>query len=96
MCRPLAEWIVGHLPSGGRGWEFPEWTSAQRKELVDEFMASPFAPRCLLPPDRVASIVDHFVWHGCNFSSGDPLRWSPVVVEIVLVDWFDHRTNKFG
>jgi hypothetical protein len=91
MCRPLVEWIVGHLPDGGRGWEFPEWTQAEREALMDDFMASPFATRCALPTDRVASIVDHFIWHGCDFGSGDPLRWSPVVVELVLADWFPRK-----
>ncbi len=91
MCRPLVEWIVAHLPNGGRGWEFPEWTQAEREELIDDFMASPFAKRCPLPTDRVASIVDHFIWHGCDFGSGDPLRWSPVVVELVLADWFPRK-----
>jgi hypothetical protein len=91
MCRPLVEWIVGHLPAGGRGWEFPEWAQAKREELIDDFVASPFAKRCPLPTDRVASIVDHFIWHGCEFGSGDPLRWSPVVVELVLADWFPRK-----
>ena len=91
MCRPLVEWIVAHLPDGGRGWEFPEWTQAERETLIDDFMASPFATRCPLPNDRVASIVDHFIWHGCDFGSGDPLRWSPVVIELVLADWFPRK-----
>ncbi len=88
MCRPLVEWFLAHLPDGGAGWEFPDWSQAEREELVADFMASPFADQCLLPADRVASIVDHFIWHGCDFGFGDPLRWSPIVVEIVLADWF--------
>ena len=91
ICRPLVEWIVAHLPDGGRGWEFPEWTQAEREALIGDFLASPFATRCPLPSDRVASIVDHFIWHGCDFGSGDPLRWSPVVVELVLADWFPRK-----
>ncbi len=91
MCRPLVKWIVGHLPAGGRGWEFEEWTQSEREELIDDFMVSPFARRCPLPTGRVASIVDHFIWHGCDFGSGDPLRWSPVVVELVLADWFPRK-----
>ena len=60
MCRPLVEWIVARLPDGGRGWEIPEWTQAEREALIDDFMASPFATRCPLPTDRVASIADWF------------------------------------
>ena len=91
MCRPLVEWILAHLPNDGRGWEFPEWAQAEREELIDDFMASQFAQLCPLPSDQVASIVDHFIWHGCDFGSGDPLRWSPVVVELVLADWFPRK-----
>lgn len=32
------------------------------------------------------------VWHGCDYDGiGDPLRWSPVVVEIVLCDWLPRK-----
>jgi len=91
MCRPLVEWILGHLPAGGQAWEFPEWSQQQRTALVDDFIGSRFAKQCRLPTDEVASIVESFVWHGCDYGSGDPLRWSPIVVEIVLVDWFPRK-----
>ena len=90
-CRPLVEWILGHLPSGGQAWEFADWSQQQRTALVDDFIGSQFAQQCPLLADQVASIVESFVSHGCDDGSGDPLRWSPIVVEIVLVDWFPRK-----
>ena len=63
MCRPLVEWILGHLPAGGQAWEFPEWSQQQRIALVDDFIGSRCATQCRLPgdPPEVASIVVEIV-----------------------------------
>lgn len=90
-CRPLVEWIVGHLPTGGNGWDFGAWSDAQRHRLVSDFVGSPFGRRCLPTADVVRMLAENFVRHGCDYGSGDPLRWSPIVVEIVLTDWFPRK-----
>ena len=36
-------------------------------------------------------LIDSLVWFGADYGPGDPLRWSPVSVEIVLVDWFPRK-----
>jgi hypothetical protein len=37
-------------------------------------------------------IAHQLVWHGCYYDgSGDPLRWSPVVAEIVMCDWWPRK-----
>jgi hypothetical protein len=87
------EWIVNHLPAEGTAWEFATWTQAERDRLVDDFVASPFGRRCTLRADRVRSLAEHFVWHGCDYGSGDPLRWSPIVIELVLANWFPRKIH---
>ncbi len=95
-CRPLVEWILGQLPEGGRGWEFPEWNPIERLALLDDFMSSPFAAVCPIPTASVKSIVMLLVRHGCDAGSGDPLRWSPVVVEVVLSHWLAQHVGSLS
>lgn len=89
MCRPLVEWLVRTLPEGGRGWDRREWTDAERRQLVEEFFASTHAAG-LDDPDR-RSMADELVWYGTDYGNGDPLRWSPVRVEILLTDWIPRK-----
>ena len=95
-CRPLVEWILGHLPEGGRGWEFPQWTPTERSELVEDFMSSPFTADRAIAATSVEAIVELLVTHGCDAGSGDPLRWSPVVVEVVLSDWLPRHVGALS
>jgi len=41
--------------------------------------------------DLDPAVVDDLGWRmiyfGCDYSDGDPLRWSPVVVELFMADW---------
>jgi hypothetical protein len=87
-CRAVVEWIVEMLPRGGHGYERPEWTDDQRTALVDRFFASAFSSR--EDADR-RGLVDDFIWFGCDYGPGDPLRWSPVAVEIILADWIPRK-----
>ena len=89
-CRPLVEWIVGRLPEGGTGFERPEWTRAERSDLVTRFLASAPGRPLATDPDT-ADIADTLVWFACDYGPGDPLRWSPVSVEIVMTDWFPRK-----
>lgn len=87
-CRPLIEWVVRHLPEGGTGYVRPEWSEQQRDALVERFLASGL---CAVDDVEAAADLAHmFVWFACDYGPGDPLRWSPVSVEILLAD-FLHR-----
>lgn len=90
-CRPMLEWVAGHLREGGTGYERPEWPEADRQRLLDEFMASAHASVGDATPGQVRELADPLVWFACDYGPGDPLRWSPVSVEIVLVDWYPRK-----
>ncbi|CAN5124955.1 hypothetical protein BH18ACT4_BH18ACT4_02360 [soil metagenome] len=88
-CRPLVEWMVGLLPAGGRGYDRPEWSDADRDALTERFFASGFgAP---LDDADHRGLVESILWFACAYGPGDPLRWSPVAVEIVLDDWIPRK-----
>jgi hypothetical protein len=87
-ARPLVEWIVRYLPEGGRGHERPEWSDDDRRALTEEFLTSEFG-RGLDGEDR--EVLESLLWFGCDYGPGDPLRWSPVAVEILLTDWLPRK-----
>ncbi|HCB03055.1 MAG TPA: hypothetical protein DEQ43_02160 [Nocardioides bacterium] len=83
-CRPLLRWLVSLLPSGGR---VPEETMPSDDELdaiADGFLASPEG-RSFNDPDH-AALLDVLVSLGATYDVQDPLRWSPVNVELLLLD----------
>jgi Domain of unknown function (DUF6398) len=88
-CRPLVEWAVGLLPSGGRGYVRREWSDADRQALAERFLASPFAAGLDDPDSR--DLLDTLMWFGTDYGPGDPLRWSPVAVAILLTDWIPRK-----
>lgn len=88
-CRPLVEWAVGLLPAGGTGYVRPEWSDADREAIADRFFASPFGAG-LDDADR-RGLLDSLLWFGADYGPGDPLRWSPAAVEILLADWIPHK-----
>ena len=85
--RPLVEWIVGLLPDGGSGYEFREWTDEEVDDLARRFRASPFAEGVDDPGDMLSSLLRF----GSGDGPGDPLRWSPTAVEILLLDWIPRK-----
>jgi hypothetical protein len=89
--RPLVEWLLRHLPDGGTGYVRPDWPTEQRERLLDEFVTSPFGQVVGLEPAEVRELADPLVWFACDYGPGDPLRWSPVSVEIVLDDWYARK-----
>jgi hypothetical protein len=91
VCRPLVDWVVSKLPPGGSDYERPEWTEAERDALLDRFVASSFGRGVGLDDAVVRELADPLVWFACDYGPGDPLRWSPVSVEIVLTDWYERK-----
>lgn len=87
--RPLVEWITRLLPTGGTGRAWREWTADERDALAAAFLAAPFGARHDSADGR--EMLDALLWYGTDYGTGDPLRWSPVSVEIVLADWIARK-----
>jgi len=87
--RPLTEWLLRLLPEGGTGYVRPTWGEARKKKLAKRFFGSPFGQ----PLDDAdhRDLLDHVLWFGTDYGPGDPLRWSPVAVEILLADWMPRK-----
>ncbi len=96
VLRPMVEWLVRHLPAGGTGYVRPDWSEQDRRRLLDDFIESEFAVVTNLSRGRVRDLADPLVWFGCDYGPGDPLRWSPVSVEIVLADWYPRKVFGFS
>jgi hypothetical protein len=67
-----------------------ELSAEERDRLRDEFLASPEARKFAPDGDEawVASLAIDFC---ADYTDGDPLRWSPVVVELFMVDWVPRK-----
>ncbi len=87
--RPLTEWLLRRLPEGGTGYVRPKWSEAAKKKLANRFFGSEFG-QPLDDEDR-RDLLDQFLWFGTDYGPGDPLRWSPVAVEILLADWIPRK-----
>jgi hypothetical protein len=88
-CRPIIEWLTRRMPPGGTGYVRPEWSDEERERLADRFFNSPFgAP---LDDADHRGLLESVIWFGADYGPGDPLRWSPVAVEIILVDWIPRK-----
>jgi hypothetical protein len=78
--------------------EPPELSGPDRERLVRDFMSSPEAARFALADisadDELASL--HFCLslildHAASLPDPDPLRWSPAVAGLFLLDWVHRR-----
>lgn len=87
-CRALVEWVARELPEGGPGYVRPVWEEADKRRLTERFLASEHATNL---DGEDADLFDAVLWFGCDYGPGDPLRWSPVAVEIFLTDWLPRK-----
>jgi hypothetical protein len=78
------------MAAGGRGYQHPEPSPAERDRLLAEFFDSPEGARWRTDADA-HEIAGHLVSFRCDHGDGRPLRWSPVVVEILLAHWFARK-----
>ncbi len=63
-----------------------------RLALLERFMASPFAPDPdQVEPETTELIVGRCLDARCDFGDGDPLRWSPIVVELFMLDFLPRK-----
>ncbi|MGH3765338.1 MAG: DUF6398 domain-containing protein [Pseudonocardiaceae bacterium] len=88
-CRPLVEWAIGMLPAGGSGYQRPRWDNKKLSKLTERFFSSPFGTG--LDDADHRGLLESVLWFGTDYGPGDPLRWSPVAVEILLVDWIPRK-----
>ena len=58
--------------------------------LIDDFLASPYGQRYVDSKPHL-QLLDSLLWFGTGYGTCDPLRWSPVNVEVLLVDWFPRK-----
>jgi len=65
----------------------------ERRRLVDAFVAARGAGPWTPPgaPDAMRMVAEEAVGFAADHAGGDPLRWSPVVVEAFLLDWLPRR-----
>lgn len=89
-CRPLVEWLCAALPPGGTGYERREWTDLELDELAERFFASPYG-RELSGDADARSLLESLLWYGSAYSTGDPLRWSPPKIEVLMLDWIPRK-----
>lgn len=85
--RPLVEWWTSLLPDGGRGFERRAVPAHEIEAVAGQFARSPEARPLGLPLDQVMGLSVPLLWFASQSEPGDPLRWSPVSVEVALVDW---------
>ncbi|MGH3332420.1 MAG: hypothetical protein ACRDPJ_14080, partial [Nocardioidaceae bacterium] len=88
-CRPLVEWLVRRLQEGGSVRERPAWSEDELAALCAEFFASTYGKALDKADER--GLLENFTWFNTDWGPGDPLRWSPVNVEMLLVDWIPRK-----
>jgi hypothetical protein len=85
----LLEWILRQIPEGGTGFIRPEWSDADREALAERFLASSYGAALDQQDDR--SIAGNLIWYRADYGYGDPLRWSPTAIEILMLDWYPRK-----
>lgn len=89
MCRPLVEWVLRQLPSGAVAPERREWSEEETAAIAADFFASRYG--AAVDHDDERSLLETVLWFGTDYATGDPFRWSPVTVELLLDDWFPRK-----
>lgn len=82
MCRPIIELFVRTMPEGGEGYAEGPVADGVVDDVVEGFLASPFAAD--LPDDEATRAAAEGLFAFTLDHSEDPLRWSHVVVEVCL------------
>ena len=77
--------MLRRLPSGGTAPGRHEWSDRETAAVAADFFASRFGAPLDQPDER--QLLDTLLWFGTGYATGDPFRWSPVTVELLLDDW---------
>jgi hypothetical protein len=88
--RALALLRADQTPGAVEPPEPTELSGQERDRMRDEFLASPEGREFAPDGDEawVASLAIDFC---AGYTDGDPLRWSPVVVELFMTDWIPRK-----
>jgi len=84
--RAIVEWALRMMPAGGTSFDYPEFSDDDLDNIANDFFASEFGQK-FEENDENWDVVDFLLEFGRASSPGDPLRWSGVAVEIVLMSW---------
>ncbi|RYC05722.1 hypothetical protein [Nocardioides zhouii] len=89
MCRPVVEWMLRMLPTGGVAPDRRDLSEQERAAIADAFFVSSYGAAL----DRVdeRDLLESVLWFSTGYATGDPWRWSPVTVEMLLADWFPRK-----
>lgn len=88
--RALAMLRAYDLPAGGAAIEVPEVSAEERDRLLAGFLAAPEA-EAIDSDSAPAHAVSLAIGFCSDYVDGRPLRWSPVVVELFMVDWLPRK-----
>jgi hypothetical protein len=88
-CQPIVEWVARLLPVGGTGYIREEWSKAAERKLTKRFFSSPEGSA--LDDRDHRQLFESLLWFGTGYGPGDPMRWSPVNVEMLLSDWIPRK-----
>jgi hypothetical protein len=88
--RALARLRADELPSIGVDVSAPELSSKERKRLLKDFLGSPEGDS-FAPGTDASEIVGLAIDFCADYVDGRPLRWSPVAVELFMVDWLPRK-----
>lgn len=88
-CRPLIEWLTREFPTGGTGYQRPQWDPQERARLAGRFFTSRWGSG--LDDSDHRDLLESLLWYGTDYGPGDPLRWSAVQVEILFGDWLPRK-----
>lgn len=88
--RAVARLRVDQTPQAVVPEERPEMSEVARDALLDDFLASPEGAGVARDGDAawVATLAIDFC---ADYVDGDPLRWSPAVVELFMTDWVPRK-----
>ena len=89
--RPLLTWMLRLLPDGGEPRARIAWTRAEKKHLAEDFFASPFGRP--LDDARHRALLDSVIRFGTEAGPGEPTRWSPTSVAMLMEDWFPRTVS---
>lgn len=88
--RALALLRAGSLPPTDADFAAPELSEADRTTLLGDFLAAPEG-RGAQDTDDAEEVARLAVDYGADYLDGDPLRWSPTVVELFMADWLPRK-----
>ena len=88
-CRALVEWVIRGLPAGGLEYPRTEYSPEDIAAIAARFFASSYGS----PMDDAdhRALLDALLWYGTDYGPGEPLKWSPVRIEILLDDWLPRK-----